>query len=101
MSSIILLSSHQKESTLIEKARIIRQLKLDRDRAVKAYDEMKKTIINEMGDITEILDSDGCELITYKEHTENRFNSKKFCVDFADIYESYKEQNVVRNFIVK
>jgi hypothetical protein len=101
MSRIILLNDHKKESTLIEKARQIRQLKLDRDRAVKAYDAMKKTITQEMGDSLVILDSNGCELITRTSYVKNTFNKDKFEMDFPDIYESYKKPETIWNFNVK
>ena len=71
----------------------------------KEIQEQKKAlefaIKEEMADMSEILDSEGKRLATWKARQSKRFDSKKFREDHADLADRYTVESTSRFFLLK
>jgi predicted phage-related endonuclease len=61
----------------------------------------KTDIANFMGDATTIQDSNGFQLITFKESTTKRFDTTKFKAIHKDLYNSFTNDTTSRRMLVK
>ncbi len=55
----------------------------------------------EMADMSEILDGAGNRLVTWKNRKSNRFDTKKFRADHADLADQYLVESTSRTFLLK